>query len=224
TMTFLDSGSITLGTANLNAAGTATLATNALAVALHNITALYSGNANFNTSSSLVLAETVNKANTTSALVSGANPAVFGQSVTFTITVAVAAPGTGVPDGSVAILDGGLPIATVTLDNTTSQATFTTGSLAVGAHSLTARYLGNASLNLSTSAAVTETINKAGTTTAVTTSGTPAAVGTTVTFTATVTPTAPGTGTRTGTVNFLDGAATIGSATVNTGGVASVST
>ncbi|MBC7932939.1 MAG: CSLREA domain-containing protein, partial [Rubrivivax sp.] len=52
----------------------------------------------------------VTKANTSVALTSSQDPSVFGQSVTFTATVAVSAPGAGTPTGTVNFLDGGNPI------------------------------------------------------------------------------------------------------------------
>src|SRR5206468_5963027 len=58
-----------------------------LSVANHTITAVYSGDVNFNTSTSASFTQTVNKASTTAVVISSVNPSVFGQSVTFTATV-----------------------------------------------------------------------------------------------------------------------------------------
>ena len=58
------------------------------------IKASYSGDTNFKTSSG-TLTQTVDADSTTTAVVSSANPSVFGQSVTFTATVTANAPGAG---------------------------------------------------------------------------------------------------------------------------------
>src|SRR4029077_20561604 len=100
TATFMD-GATTLGSATLNGSGQASFTTSTLAVTPppHSITVVYSGNANFNGSTSTALTQTVNKAGTTTSVVSSANPSAFGQSVTFTATVAAVAPGTGTATG-----------------------------------------------------------------------------------------------------------------------------
>src|SRR5207244_1906407 len=179
----------------------------ALGVGTHSITASYSGDSNFNGSTSAVLTQTVNKANTTTTVASSANPSVFGQSVTFTATVAVVSPGAGSPSGSVTFLDGATTLGTGTLSGGT--ATFATSALAVGSHSITASYGGDTNFNTSTSAVLTQTVNKANTTTTVASSANPSVFGQSVTFTATVAAVAPGAGTPSGTVTFLDGATTL---------------
>src|SRR5207247_9140460 len=91
----------TLGSGNLDATRHATFATSALTVGSHSITARYNGDTNFSGSTSTALTQTVNKASTTTSLTSGTNPSVFGQSVTFTATVTVTAPGAGTHRNSV---------------------------------------------------------------------------------------------------------------------------
>src|SRR5262249_16486499 len=54
----------------------------------------------FTTSTSTALSQTVSKASTTAAVLSSANPSVVGQSVTFTTTISVVAPGGGTPTGT----------------------------------------------------------------------------------------------------------------------------
>ena len=58
----------------------ATFTTSALAVGSHDVTAVYSGDANFTTSTSPVVTQNVEEATTTS-LTSSPNPSVFGQDV-----------------------------------------------------------------------------------------------------------------------------------------------
>ncbi len=212
---FLD-GATNIGSCTLPAAApfSCTFSTAALSAATHSITATYVGDGNFNTSTSAAVSQVVNKANTTTSLTSGTNPSVFGQSVTFTATVAVVAPGAGSPAGTVNFLDGVTVIGSCSLPAAAPfTCTFSTGALSAATHSITATYVGNANFNTSTSAAVSQVVNKASTSTSLASSLNPSVFGQSVTFTATVTVTAPGAGTPTGTVNFLDGATTIGSCT-----------
>jgi hypothetical protein len=58
---------------------------------------------------------TVNQASTTMALAASVNPSVYGQSVTFTATVGVVAPGSGRPTGTVAFQEGSTTLNTATL-------------------------------------------------------------------------------------------------------------
>ena len=103
-------------------------------------------------------------------------------------------------------------------------ATFSTSSLAVGSHSITASYGGDTNDAGSSSGAVSQTINPDATTTSVSSSVNPSVFGQSVTFTATVIVTGPGSGTPAGTVNFQDGATTLGSGTLDSGGHAKFST
>jgi Bacterial Ig-like domain (group 3)/Galactose oxidase, central domain/Kelch motif len=111
---------------------------------------------------------TVTKANTTTALMSSANPSGVGQSVTF--TAAVRAVGSGTPTGTVTFTDGTTTLGTGTLNG--GQATFTTTSLSAGSHSIIASYGGDNKFNTSTAAALSQTVNKANQT--ITLTGAPA--------------------------------------------------
>jgi hypothetical protein len=142
--------------------------------------------------------------------------------VTFTATVSVTAPGAGTPTGTVTFMDGAATLGTGTVSG--GVATFTTATLSVGHHNVTAVYGGDASFNGSSSTPVDQEVQKAETTTALTSSVNPSAVGQSVTFTATVTVAAPGAGTPTGTVSFKEGATTLGTGTVNGAGVATFTT
>jgi len=82
------------------------------------------------------------------ALTSGATPADPGMPLTFTATVTGSSP-----TGSVKFYDGTTLLGSSAL-NGSFQAIFTTSSLAIGSHSITAQYAGNATNAASTSAAV----------------------------------------------------------------------
>src|SRR5207247_1761140 len=144
---------------------------------------------------------------TTSGVTSSANPSVSGQPVTFTATVKAKTAGAGTPTGTVTFKDGPTILGTGTLDSA-GQAMFTTSTLAVGSHSITASYGGDANFNGSTSPRITQSV-KYGTTTSVSSSLNPSVFGQSVKFTATVTANSPGSGTPTGKVTFKDGGTAI---------------
>jgi hypothetical protein len=121
---------------------------------------------------------------TTTTLASSLNPAAYGQSVTFTATVATNEGGS--PPGTVSFLDGGNQIGTGTLAG--GQTALTISTLSVGSHSIMATYAGNGSFQPSNSAPLTEVVSPVPTTTSVSPSVNPSMYGQTVTFTTTVTP------------------------------------
>ena len=185
----------------------------------HAITAVYSGDSNFTISTSGPLAHSVNQAATTTALTSDTSPSVIGQSVTFTATVTATTPGAGTPTGTVSFFDGTTSFGTGTLAG--GVATFTTSSLSVASHPVTAVYEGDTDFTTSTSnPALTQTVNQDATSASVTSATSPSVFGQSVTFTATVTPSAPGAGTPTGTVSFFDGTTSLGTGTLDASGVA----
>jgi len=158
-VTFND-GATVLGSANLDATGTAVLAVTSLGVGSHNLTAAYAGNPGFQSSTSSVLTQVVSSSVVKITFNSSINPATFGQSVTLTATISAASPGTSkVPTGSVTFLDGATVLGQVALDNT-GNAAFTTASLSVGTHTLSVSYAGDSNF-ASGSASLSEVVNKA---------------------------------------------------------------
>jgi len=222
TASFFD-GATLLGTATLNASGQASFTTSTLAVGTHSITAVYAGDANFTGSTSPAVSPVVNKAATTTTVVASPNPSVFGQPVTLTATTSAVSPGTGTPTGTASFFDGATLLGTAML-NAAGQAAFTTSTLALGTHSITAVYAGDANFTGSTSPAVSPVVNKAASTTTVASSPNPSVFGQSVTLTATATAVSPGAGTPTGTASFFDGATLLGTATLNAAGQASFTT
>src|SRR6267154_2610647 len=215
TVTFQD-GTSALGTGTLSG-GAATFTTSGLTGGTHSITAVYSGDANFAGGTSPVLMQTVNKAASSTSVVSSNSASNRGAAVTFTATVTSSA--TGTPTGTVTFQDAATTLGPGTLSGGT--ATFTTSGLGTGAHSITAIYGGDANFTGSTSPILTETIGKAVSSIAVGSSNNPSIIGTAVTFTAAVT--SPVTGTLTGTVTFQDGATALGMGTLS-GGTATFTT
>jgi hypothetical protein len=145
----------------------------------------------------------------TTKLTSSASPAVFGQSVTLTATLAPAS-GTGVPSGSVRFFNGKKALGSaVALDNS-GQATLAVGTLTLGSHAITAVYSGDATFNVSRSKILRQRVVKDGTSVGLAATPNPSAVGSRVTLTATVTAAAPGSGSPTGMVQFYDGTKKLG--------------
>jgi len=214
TVTFLE-GITTLGTAVVNTlSNQVTFTTSTLAVGTNSLTAVYGGTTGFAASTSSAVKEKIKAIPTQTILVPAANPGTAGQVLTLT---AVVTSSDGSPGGTVVFKQGANTLGTAAVNTTTNEATFTTSSLALGTNSLTATYKGSAGFSASNSAAVKEAIVAApiATTTTLATSSNPGTLGQTITFTATITPTsgatAPG-----GTVTFLYGATTLGTAAVST--------
>jgi hypothetical protein len=177
--------------------GTATCLLSGYATAgEHAISATYSGDGNYLTSASSSSKQVVDKTGTTTTtmtLSSSLNPSTVGEAVTYTATVSpVAATGT-VEFKQVGVTLGGCATQAVS----SGTATCTVANLAVGSPWITAVYSGDSSYAASWSPALTQTVNKKTTTTAVSSSSDPSTVGQAVTYTATVSVAAV-----TGTVSF----------------------
>lgn len=156
----------------------------------------------------------VNPAPTLSVVSSG-SPTYYGTAVTFTATISSG------PTGKVTFYDGTTAIGSGTLNGT--AATFTTSSLAVGNHSITAGWAGNSNYGPVTSAAITQVVTPTETASTLTASPNPGIAGAAVVLTATV-KLVDGSAPIAGTVIFTDGTTTLGTATVNGSGVATFST
>jgi len=217
TVTFYD-GTTELGTGTVGSSGRVTLSTKSLPVGSYAITADYSGDTDFMTSTSTTLLQFVVQDRTITLLASSPDPSVFGQAVTFTATVSAAAPGSGTPTGTVTFMDGLTPIGRATLNN--GRATLKTSALGAGTQFIIALYSGDGNFLASAAAPLKQTVKQDGTTTSIKSSANPSVVGQKVTFTATVTASAPGSGTPTGKVTFWDGSKILGSGTLS-GGIAS---
>ncbi len=202
TVFFLD-GSVTLGSGQLNA-GTATYSTSTLSSGSHSLTASYGGDNNNAPSVSPPLTETVKQSSTTSLKAAPAS-STPGQSVVMTATVTPSSA-----TGTVFFLDGASTIGSALLSAGT--ASLATSTLTNGSHSLTASYAGDANNAASVSPPFTEAVGLITTTTSLQVVPTSSAHGQNVVLTATVSPSS-----ATGTVFFLDGATTVGSAPLSAG-------
>jgi hypothetical protein len=120
----------------------------------------------FNRDNSPDLAVTNNADNTVSVLLntggtfvrlaSSADPSLVGHPVTFTATVLASVAGSGTPTGTVTFKDGTITLSNVSLVK--GQASFTTSTLAVGTHKITATYAGDNSFNRNKSQPLIQTV------------------------------------------------------------------
>jgi hypothetical protein len=222
TVSFYD-GETLLGSGQVISTGIATFITSNLPTGVRSLTAVYSGNTGFAGSTSPLVNETV-EAVTTTTLIAAPNPAVTGQSVTLTGTVSPAP--TGSPTGTISFYDGETLLGSGQV-NSSGIATLITSSLPAASNTITAVYSGNAGFAGSTSAAVTETVSAAGNSATTTqsvlvVSPNPVADGQPATLTATVTPSP--TGTPAGIVSFYSGTTLLGTGTLDSSGVATLTT
>jgi hypothetical protein len=182
------------------------------------VTATYSGDVNFETSTSGSTSQTVNKANT-SLIVSSdqPDPSIVGETVTVQWTLSATAAGGGTPTGTVTVTASGSA-------GCSAPATFGTGSCDLvfttnGTPTIAASYPGDANFNASND---NEPHTVQGeTSTTVSSSGSPSTAGDDVTFTGHVAATS-GSGNPTGQVRFFDGATQIGQDNLGGAGNASI--
>jgi hypothetical protein len=146
---------------------------------------------------------------TSETLTSSLNPAMAGQTVTFTAQLSA---GSGTPTGSIQFLDGTTVLSTQTVSGSGS-ASFSTTTLAIGTHAITANYQPTGNFGSAT-ASLSQVINGYTTASTLVSSLNPSNLGQPVTFTATVTSSnsAPS-----GTVQFLDGSNAMGTVTLVNG-------
>jgi large repetitive protein len=211
---FID-GAVVLGSSPVSASGTATLTTSSLTFGAHSITASYEGDTDHALSTSSMLNEQIVQAATDS-LISSVNPSIFGVNIVFTIEVA--GVGSLTPTGTVVLRDGATTLGTLTL-NGTGMASMQNASLAVGSHTISGSYSGDANYSTA-STSLLQTVQSATTQITLTASANPAIYATPLTFLATVKGNG---GVATGSVTFTDGGTSIGIALLNANGVATLS-
>jgi RHS repeat-associated protein len=146
-----DAGNL-VGSSSL-VSGSATISTAALAVGLHSVTASYSGNSVYSSSTSPSTSLTIAPPpqGTTVTLTASPNPAQVGTNVQFIVQVSPSAA-----TGVVSVYDAGNLVGSSSL--VSGSATISTAALAVGVHSVTASYAGNSVYSSSTSSSTSLTI------------------------------------------------------------------
>jgi hypothetical protein len=209
-------GASTLGTTTLNASGIASLTLTSLSPGMHEIVANYAGDGRASASVSVPLELTV-KQLTAVALSTSANPAQTLSGITF--SAIVTGSGAGVPTGAIAFSDGTTQLGTVALDPN-GQAVLTVTGLPAGKHSVVGSYVGDLTDFTSASQPLAQIVQLRGTGTSVSGSQTDATNPQQVTLIAVVRP--DGSVTPTGTVTFSSGNLTLGTAGVDSTGVATL--
>jgi hypothetical protein len=202
----------------VDASGVATLNLTTLPVGNDSITATYEGDTNHSiylSSTSAPLVEAITLASMTLTL-SGPATVNLDTPATFTALATATNP---TPTGQLVLLDGGTTIGKQPVGG---PFTFVTSFLALGPHTLTVFYAGDANYSAATSNPVNVTVQQAPSTTSLLGSPNPQTVDQGVTLTAAVMSNNPGGPTMTGTVSFKDGAVSLGSGPLNAMGVAIV--
>jgi hypothetical protein len=150
-------GSVSLGTASVSSSRVATLSVKSLGVGSHALKAVYGGAANFSASSSPLASVAVTAQPTTTTLVASPTSTTNGAAITLIATVK--GTGTTAPAGSVTFLNGSTVLGTAAV-NSLGKATLLFKTLAVGAHTLTAKFTGTTSYLSGTSAGVVVQLTK----------------------------------------------------------------
>jgi hypothetical protein len=141
-------GTTLLGSSQANAQAVATFTTPDLVVGTHTISACLVASLDFLASSPCgSVQQIVNVINeppldTVTLLVSSSNPSVLNQNVTFTAAVATTGAFPQTPAGNLSFFDGTTLLDATTLD-ANGDANFSTSTLALGTHPITAVYAGN---------------------------------------------------------------------------------
>jgi hypothetical protein len=213
TIVFTD-GSTVIGTQPVSSAtgGQASITVPNLSVGQHAITATYDGDGSFQGSNGSV-AQKVNRAQTSMAVTSSANPSQSGQGVTFTATISPVAPGAGDPTGTVQFSVNGAPLggARAVANGTATSPQF--GSLSPGIYKISATYSGDGNFVGSSGTldqGAGQNVTKGETQVALTSDDPVSGYGQPVTFTATVDAVAPATRRPTGVVQFWEGGVLLG--------------
>jgi hypothetical protein len=206
-------GSVTLssGTASCTVTYTSALAPP------DSVTAAYSGDTNFDGSTSNTVQEPVNQSQTSVALAENTSSIIVGQSATFTAAVTPVSPGAGSPTGTVDFSDSDGQVtacATQSVSNVggtqEAQCTVVFSAADAAGDTIFASYSGDQNFLGQAAVPTSLTIDRASTTVTVTSSDNGSAVtGETVTYSAVVAIVSPGAATPTGTVSFADTAGVI---------------
>jgi autotransporter-associated beta strand protein/predicted outer membrane repeat protein len=201
--------SATTGTLSFTTTATASSAAGSYAITGSGLSANH-GNYTFVQDAGNATALTISAASSTTTLTAPAT-AVYGQSVTFTATVALPSGNSGTAAGSVAFTEGAAALpggcaAAVTVSG--GSASCTTSALSASAHAVTATFTPADGNTTGSTGNASVTVSAAGTTTTITnTQPWTVTLGGSTTVSVSVAANAPGSGTPTGTVTVSDGGA-----------------
>lgn len=208
-------GTNALGTTTLDGSGTASLSTSTLTVGIHNVQVAFPGDVNFAVAGAS-LTQSITAASTQVTLSAATNPATFAAPLV--LTASISSNG-GVATGFVTFNDGQTGIGTAPL-NAQGVAHLTLATLAPGAHTLTASYVGDGKASASASGPLNLVVKQM-TTVALSSLSNPALTLSAIQFTVAIGN--AGAAVATGTVSFIDGAIALGTASLDGSGHASLS-
>jgi hypothetical protein len=184
---------------------TATLSVTAPGIGPHSLTAVYSGDSNYNTVTSPAVTINVTKGTATLTVVPATTTPTPNSTMLVTATINAAVTGSTVPTGTVSFTVDGAPAGSSAVSGGTTASTTITVP-ATGTHTLQASYSGDANFSASTSPPVSFTVAKIATLTSLSPSTTTPALGAPLPVMATVTPLSSGPNPPTGSVAFtMDG-------------------
>ena len=149
-------GPTLLGATTLTATSIGSFTATGLSIGTHPITAVYSGSADDDTSTSNTLLEIVVPTPTTIALTGTPNPADTGESVVFVASITPKLAGLPAPTGSIVFNDQNGAIGSVQLSS--GQALLSTRTLSPGTHNIVASFAGSGTDAASSSPVLVEVI------------------------------------------------------------------
>ena len=220
-MVFYDGATALSGNVSLSASGIATYSTTQLTPGAHSLSAQYAGDTSNASGQSNVVTEVVNQITTVTTITSSNTTVNVGTPITFTATVSnTSGPA---PTGTVQFTDGTTVLGSGTVDSN-GHASLTLATLAPGTHTIVATYSGDTSNTGSASSGLVETVQQIATTTVLASDVNPANAGATIHLSATVAISAGASpdGAITGLVTFSEGSLILGTAQVNSSGIASI--
>ena len=218
---FFDGATALSGNVGLSGSGVATYSTTQLTPGQHSLSAQYAGDASNATGQSNVVTEVVNQISTVTTIVSSNSTVNVGTPVTYTATVSnTSGPA---PTGTVQFTEGPTVLGSGAVDSN-GHASLTLATLAPGTHTILATYSGDSDNSGSASIGLVETVQQIATTSVLASDLNPASAGATIHLSATVAISAGASpdGAITGLVTFSEGSLILGTAQVNTSGIASI--
>jgi large repetitive protein len=208
-------GSLILGTTSIDMNGVAQATVQFPSPGRYELQAVYSGDTYYAGSTSLAVVVVVTQGFSSVSQIQTFPPRpVAGQSVALAVQVSAQPPLTLTPRGTVTFFDSGIPLGAVQLDgagNAQISATFLPGT-----HYISASYGGDVNFAGSGSPVLQLVVQNSFTITSLGADPSNAGVGQTITFKATVSAAGSGgVGLPTGSVSFMEGAATLGRVALN---------
>jgi hypothetical protein len=221
TVTFtLDGASAGTVAVQVGSPSTASITLPALTPGTHTLTATYSGDTYYATSTGAAATITVPKSPTTLVVTPATTAPAGGTALVVTATLTATTPGSSLPTGTVIFtLDGTSVGTSAIVSGSPSTATVTLASTAVipGVHVLAATYSGDSYYGASTAPPVTMNVTKGSTATTLTPSTLTPTAGGSMVVTVSITSPNPVATLPSGTVTIMEDGVSVGIGTVTTG-------